>query len=92
MASLTEQFDYATENLWPLMKLIHCPTLILRGEKSQFLSRQEALKMCEIIPNAVFAEIPDSTHIPLQENPGDFKKVILTFLHEQNPGILNQNQ
>ena len=92
MALLTEQFNYATESLWALMRGVPCFTLILRGEKSEFLSREDAEKMCEIIPRAVFREIPNATHMPAQENPGAFKRVILDFLHGQDACVFGGSQ
>ena len=80
MSLQSEREGYATEDLWPYMKNITCPTLIVRGKESSFLSRKVAQKMCNQIPKAELREIPKSTHMPVQENPAAFNKVITDFL------------
>jgi pimeloyl-ACP methyl ester carboxylesterase len=76
----SEQMGCMTEDLWPFMKNVVCPTLIVRGEESPFLSREDAQKMSVVIPQAEWVEIPHATHMPLHENPGVFKRVISDFL------------
>lgn len=71
---------YAIEDLWVFMKNVNCPTLIVRGEENSFLSRQDAKNMCRIISKAEWKEIPESTHMPMQENPVAFNKVVSDFL------------
>jgi pimeloyl-ACP methyl ester carboxylesterase len=71
-----------TENLWPFMRNVTCPTLIVRGEESPFLSRKDARKMSRIIPKAEWVEIAKATHMPVQENPVVFKRVISHFLNK----------
>jgi pimeloyl-ACP methyl ester carboxylesterase len=71
-----------TEDLWPFMKNVICPTLIVRGEESPFLSRDDAQKMSVTIPQATWVEIPRATHMPVQENPDAFEGVISEFLKE----------
>jgi len=71
-----------TEDLKPFLANVTCPTLVVRGKESLFLSSSDARKICNIIPNAKSREIPMSTHMPVQENLQAFKKVILDFLGE----------
>lgn len=80
MSSHSEQMGCMTEDLWPFMKNVACPTLIVRGEESPFLSREDAQKMSVVIPRADWAEIPQATHLPVQENLVAFKRVISDFL------------
>lgn len=82
MSLQCERAAYAAENMWSLLKNVFCPTLVLRGEKSPFLSRADAKKMCSLLPKAVLREIPHSTHMPAQENPDAFKKLVSEFLGE----------
>jgi pimeloyl-ACP methyl ester carboxylesterase len=76
----SERMGCITDDLWPFMKNVACPTLIVRGEESPFLSREDAQKMSVIIPNAEWVEISQATHMPVQENPTEFKRVISDFL------------
>ncbi len=76
----SERSGYAAEDLWPFLKNLTCPTLIVRGKESPFLSLEEAKKMGHLIPNGKWSEIPGATHMPAQENPGMFRKVISKFI------------
>ena len=78
----SDRLGYIAEDLWPFMKNIACPTLIVRGKESPFLSREVARKMCRIIPKAEWREVPKATHLPVQENPNVFKEMILDFLNK----------
>lgn len=77
----SDQMGCITEDLWPFVKNVTCPTLIVRGEGSPFLSREDAQKMREMIPKGEWVEIPHATHMPLHENPGIFRKVVSDFLN-----------
>ncbi|MBW2650436.1 MAG: alpha/beta hydrolase [Deltaproteobacteria bacterium] len=77
-----ERSEYAVGDLWPLMNNLSCSTLVIRGEESSFLSRQDAKKMCELIPKSGYREIPHATHMPAQENPDATKRAILDFLND----------
>jgi pimeloyl-ACP methyl ester carboxylesterase len=82
MIQQLEKSDYDTENLWPFLQNIICRSLVIRGEKSSFLSRKVAQKICRFIPNAELEEIAESSHFPAQENPNIFNKVISDFLNK----------
>jgi esterase len=84
MSLQSNLLDCMTEDLRPFLTNVACPTLVIRGKESLFLSRADARKICSIIPNAKFREIPMATHMPVQENPKVFKKVILDFLDEKS--------
>ncbi|MDY7020305.1 MAG: alpha/beta hydrolase, partial [Cyanobacteriota bacterium] len=80
MSRYIEEAGYAVEELWPFMENVSCPTMIVRGEESTFLSLDDAQNMCNAIPKAVLKEIPKSSHMPLLENRDAFIKVIIDFL------------
>lgn len=54
----------AGANLWPLWDAIRCPTLVLRGERSDLLSRETAQAMSERGPRPRVAEIAGVGHAP----------------------------
>ncbi|MBE9522685.1 MAG: alpha/beta hydrolase [Proteobacteria bacterium] len=83
MSMQIESLGYATEDLCDMIKNVACPTLIVRGKESPFLSPEETQRMCMALPGAEFQEIPGATHMPAQENPDAFKRVVLDFLDEQ---------
>jgi pimeloyl-ACP methyl ester carboxylesterase len=72
--------DYMVDELWPFMESIPCPTLVIRGEYSTFLSQEEAESMGQLIPDAEIAVIPRASHLPMLENPAAFKSAIISFL------------
>jgi esterase len=76
----SDQKGCVTEDLWAFMKNVICPTLVVRGEESPFLSREDAQKMSLTISKGEWVEIPQATHMPVQENPAVFKRVISDFL------------
>ncbi len=83
MSIQAERSGYAAEDLWPLMENVVCPTLIVKGKESDFVSHEDANKMNKIIPRAQLNEIPDATHLPALENPRVFIKVISDFLNKK---------
>jgi pimeloyl-ACP methyl ester carboxylesterase len=83
MSVQCEKAEYSAENMWSFLKGVLCPTLVIRGEKSPFFSREDANSMCSILQKAVLREIPHSTHMPVQENPDEFKKVVSDFLSDR---------
>jgi len=80
MAGQTEKSGFAAVDLWPMMGSVPCPVLVVRGEGSLFLSRDDMRKMCGMLPRAECNEIPGSTHMPAQENPGAFQAAVVDFL------------
>jgi pimeloyl-ACP methyl ester carboxylesterase len=68
------------EELWSFMESIPCPTLIVRGEYSTFVSQAEAENMSQMIPNAEIAVIARASHLPMIENQAAFKEALLSFL------------
>lgn len=51
--------------LWPLYDAIRCPTLIIRGENSDLLTRATVAAMQERGPRALAVEIPNVGHAPM---------------------------
>jgi pimeloyl-ACP methyl ester carboxylesterase len=82
MNRLSERSDFVAEELWNFLEIVTCPTLVIRGEESPFLSRTEGERMCRAILHAKLREIPHSTHLPAQENPLAFTREVLAFLEE----------
>jgi len=51
--------------LWPLYEAIACPTLAIRGELSDLLSRETLAEMAQRGPRAATVEIPGAGHAPM---------------------------
>ncbi|RZJ85002.1 MAG: alpha/beta hydrolase [Massilia sp.] len=56
--------------LWSAWDAIRCPTLLVRGEESDLLSRETALEMCVRGPRPRLVEIPGVGHAPTFVQPG----------------------
>ena len=52
-------------DFWPLYDMIACPTLLLRGETSDLLTRETAEDMTRRGPRAQLVEIPGVGHAPV---------------------------
>jgi esterase len=83
MSLQSNRLGCVTEDLRPYLKNVTCPTLIVRGKESLFLSRTAARKICDTIHKAKLREIPMATHMPAQENPQAFQNLISDFLGER---------
>jgi len=51
--------------MWPLYDAIACPTLVIRGERSDLLSRETVAEMQSRGPRAAAAEVPGVGHAPM---------------------------
>jgi pimeloyl-ACP methyl ester carboxylesterase len=71
----------APPDLWPLWDAIRCPTLVLRGEHSDLLSKSTATAMSERGPRARVAEIPQVGHAPMLLSPAQID-IVVDFLRE----------
>jgi pimeloyl-ACP methyl ester carboxylesterase len=67
--------------LWPLYDAIRCPTLVLRGEQSDLLSRETCKQMAARGPRARVVEIAEVGHAPTLMQP-DQISIVREFLLE----------
>ena len=72
--------EHMVEDLWPFMESVPCPTLIVRGQHSAFITREDAERIGTLIPNAEVAVIPGASHIPMIQNPIVFRQAVRSFL------------
>ncbi len=64
-AAAASQGEGKDIELWPLFDAIQCPTLVIRGEHSDLLSRAAVAEMQVRGPRARSVEIPDVGHAPM---------------------------
>jgi esterase len=69
-------------DLRPALGAVRCPTLIVRGEESQVMTRPVTEEMARSVLEAHIAEIPVSAHPVLMENPAAFRRAVTDFLTE----------
>lgn len=56
------------EDLWDRIA-VTCPTLALRGDRSQVFTREKLVRLAGLLPQAVLAEVPRADHRVTQDNP-----------------------
>lgn len=69
-----------SEDLWPALRRITCPTLIVRGTDSDILSVEIGRQMLEAMPSATLVEIQRATHMVFEDNPDGFLAAVREFL------------
>jgi pimeloyl-ACP methyl ester carboxylesterase len=67
--------------LWPLYDAVRCPTLLIRGERSDLVSIATAQEMTRRGPKARMVEIRNVGHAPTLMHP-DQIAVVRDFLHQ----------
>ena len=65
--------------VWDSLGQITCPALIVKIVKSPLLDREVALKMVAAIPNAKYAELDDSYHHAMLDNPAALIALLREF-------------
>ena len=68
--------------VWKSLNRITCPALIVKITKSPLLDREVAKKMVAQFPNARLAEVDDSYHHVMLDNPTALIEVIRNFVGE----------
>lgn len=69
-------------DLWPLVRAIQCPTLVLRGERSDILAAETAQAMSDANPKMRWTQIPGATHFVHDDNPDAYNRELARFLGE----------
>jgi pimeloyl-ACP methyl ester carboxylesterase len=70
--------------LWPLYDGVRCPTLLIRGERSDVVARETAQAMARRGPKAKVVEFKGVGHAPTLLHP-DQIAVVRDFLHQGEP-------
>ncbi len=67
-------------DLWPVVRRIKVPTLILRGSESDVFAPETAKRMQELIPGSRLVEIPGAGHAIPADAPEAFERAVRDFL------------
>jgi esterase len=67
-------------SLWADVRLIRCPTLIIKGGESDILSSESAEKLQANIPNSRLAIVPGAGHSVMGDNPAGFVAAVRELL------------
>ena len=68
------------EELWEALAGISCPTLILRGSRSDIFAADVMERMLQVIPESTSAEVPEAGHLVAGDNPAGFLEAIAPWL------------
>lgn len=71
---------HALPDLWPAVRKLGCPTLLLRGARSDYLSAETAEKMARLNERIQIEEIPEAGHYAHDDNALAFERAVLRFL------------
>lgn len=67
-------------DLWAAVDQLRCPTLVIRGDRSDFLSAEICARMAQRQPRLLWAEVPGAGHYVHDDNPGEFTRLVTSFL------------
>lgn len=73
-------YESVLMDIWNYPKNVTCPTLIIRGEKSDTFMASAARTLVKQIKNSHLATIPGTTHFIPMEKPMEIKNTILDFV------------
>ena len=62
------------------MGKIACPTLVVRGDRSDLFTEETMQRMQEVIPDCTTVTIANAGHLVQGDNPPDFNAAVLELL------------
>lgn len=68
--------------MWDSLAKCPCPTLVVRGELSDFVTAETCERMAGVLPAGRWVEIPAAGHMVIEDNPTAFNRVVSPFLDE----------
>jgi pimeloyl-ACP methyl ester carboxylesterase len=71
-------------DLWPCVEAIACPTLILRGARSDYLARETVEAMASRNPNFRWHEVAGAGHYVHDDQPESVARYVGSFLSDRN--------
>ena len=67
-------------DLWPAVRNITCPTLVVRGADTDTLSVETAKEMEETLAQGKLVQVNRAGHMVFEDNPDDFISEVTAFL------------
>lgn len=67
-------------DLWGCVESLRCPTLVVRGARSDFLPAGMCARMARRQPLVVWTEVANAGHYVHDDNPGAFTRLLTSFL------------
>jgi pimeloyl-ACP methyl ester carboxylesterase len=78
--SRPEQVRAHQDRLWASVSQIHCPTLVLRGERSTVFLDEDAAELAAALADARVTVVPDAGHTVQGDNPRGLLDAVVPFL------------
>jgi pimeloyl-ACP methyl ester carboxylesterase len=75
-----EAFRERIADLWELLDAVTCPTLVVRGERSEAVTPISAKGLAEALPDGQWATVADAGHTVQGDNPRGLAEVLEPFL------------
>ena len=72
--------SWSSEQLWEAVGKITCPTLVVRGDRSDLFTEETMQRMQEVIPDCTTITIANAGHLVQGDNPPDFNAAVLELL------------
>ncbi len=72
-------------DLWECVAALRCPTLVVRGARSDFLSAGTCARMVQRQPLVSWTEVPGAGHYVHDDNPAAFTRLVTDFLAQSTP-------
>lgn len=69
-------------DIWETARGLRCPTLLLHGEKSPVLKREQAERFAEAVESVRLVTIPEAGHSVAGDQPQAFAEAVRAFLAE----------
>ena len=73
--------SWTSEQLWECVKLIDCPTLVVRGSNSDIFAEETMDRMQQEIRDCSTVTIARAAHLVQGDNPADFVAAVQELLH-----------
>ena len=72
-------------DLWQCVAVLRCPTLVVRGERSDFLPERTCVELAARQPLLRWVSITGAGHYAHDDNPREFETAVSHFLREPAP-------
>ena len=76
--------NWTTEKLWECVESVDCPSLVVRGSRSDIFAEETLVKMGEVMINCTTTTIKDAGHLVQGDNPVDFIAAAHELLTQTN--------
>ena len=73
--------SWTSEQLWECVKIIDCPTLVVRGSNSDIFAEETMVRMQKEIPDCTTVTIARAAHLVQGDNPVDFVAAVQELLN-----------